>query len=138
MAATLLATAIKNPIKARLIPITWILFNFSFKKIRAKTTITTISSGPAIRTSFEAPILLIESYHVNIPVAKEKQAKNRFFHDLESSIAVSLLFIRKVAVTNSVIPAKVMLMAESIIEGILRKVVVKNSMRIDSTDIVIA
>ena len=120
MTATLLATAIKNPIKARPIPIIWILFNFSFKKIRAKTTITTISSGPAIRTSFEAPILLIESYHVNIPTAKEKQAKIRLFHDLENNIAVSLLPIKKVATSNSIIPAKVMLMAESIIEGIRR------------------
>ena len=133
-----LAIAIKNPINARTIPITRILSKFSFKKIRAKTTIITISRGPAIRASFEAPIRLIESYHVNIPIASKKQAKMRFFHDFENSVDIPFFFIKKAAISDSIMPAKVMLMAESIMGGICREVVVKNSMRIDSTDRVIA
>ena len=79
-------------------------------------TMMTISSGPAIRTSFDAPILLIESYHVNIPNESDKDARRRFFHDLlkRSSISFFSLDI-KAATINNIIPAEVMLIAESII-----------------------
>lgn len=133
-----LATAIKNPINARIIPITWILSNFSSKKIRAKTTIITISSGPAIRTSFEAPILLIESYHANIPTASEEQDRMRFFDDFENMETIARLLLKNAAINNNRLPANVILIAESTIGGICRNLVVKNSIRIDSNDMVIA
>jgi formylmethanofuran:tetrahydromethanopterin formyltransferase len=75
---------------------------------------------------------------VNTPTASKKQAKRRFFHDFENNAGIPFFFIKKAAVSNSIIPAKVMLMAEIIIGGICRKVVVKNSIRIDSMDMVIA
>jgi hypothetical protein len=75
---------------------------------------------------------------VNIPAARKKLAKERFFHDFKSNVAISFLFIKNHATNNNIIPAKVMLMAESIMGVISKKVVVKNSMRIDSTEIVIA
>jgi hypothetical protein len=76
----------------------------------------TISSGPAIRTSFDAPILLIESYHVNIPNESDKDARIRFFHDLLKRNSISFLSLDiKAATINNIIPAEVMLIAESII-----------------------
>jgi hypothetical protein len=76
----------------------------------------TISSGPAIRTSFDAPILLIESYHVNIPTESDKDARIRFFHDLLKRNSISFFFLDiKAATINNIIPAEVMLIAESII-----------------------
>jgi hypothetical protein len=76
----------------------------------------TISSGPAIRTSFDAPILLIESYHVNIPNESDKDARIRFFHDLLKRNSISFFSLDIKAVTiNNIIPAEVMLIAESII-----------------------
>jgi hypothetical protein len=62
----------------------------------------------------------------------------RFFHDFENSVDIPFFFIKKAATSDSIVPAKVMLIAESIMGGICREVVVKNSMRIDSTDRVIA
>jgi hypothetical protein len=75
---------------------------------------------------------------VNTPTASDKQANSKFFHDFENNVDIPFFFIKKAAVSNSIIPAKVMLMAEIRIGGMCRKVVVKNSMRIDSIDMVIA
>jgi hypothetical protein len=69
------------------------ILNISLKKTLAKRTIITISSGPAIRSSFEAPILLIESYHVNIPIDRNRDANKRFFQDLLKRI-VTPSFLR--------------------------------------------
>jgi hypothetical protein len=100
----------------------------------------TISSGPAIRTSFDAPIRLMESYHVNIPNDNDKDARIRFFHDLVKRIDIFLFLLStKAATSNSIIPAKVILMAESMIGEIwTNEEVVKYSIIIDSMDIVIA
>lgn len=88
--------------------------------------------------SFEAPILLMESYHVNMPTARKELAKISVFHDFKNNLKIPFLFIKNNATSDSIIPAKVMLIAESIIGVICKKVVVKNSMRIDSIDMVIA
>jgi hypothetical protein len=53
----------------------------------------TISSGPAIRTSFDAPILLIESYHVNMPNESDKDARIRFLQDLVKRMGISLFLL---------------------------------------------
>jgi hypothetical protein len=76
----------------------------------------TISRGPAIRTSFDAPILFMESYHVNIPNESDKDARIRVFDDLVKRIDISSFFLKiKAAASNNIIPANVMLIAESII-----------------------
>jgi hypothetical protein len=81
---------------------------------------------------------LIESYHVNIPTARKELAKMRFFHDFKNNANILLLSLKNDATSNSIIPAKVMLKAESIIGVICKNAVVKNSMRTDSRDMVIA
>jgi hypothetical protein len=130
-----LAKAIKNPMSPIPIPIIWNLFNRSFKNIRARTTIMTISIGPAMRASFDAPIRLMESYHVNIPSESDEDAKIRIFHDLVKRIGICLFLLKKKAATlNSIIPANVMLVAESIIGENCREDVVKYSIMIDSTE----
>jgi hypothetical protein len=73
-----------------------------------------------------------------MPAARKKLAKERFLHDFKSNVAISFLFVKNNATNNSIIPARVMLMAESIMGVISKKVAVKNSMRIDSTEMVIA
>jgi hypothetical protein len=133
--STSLAKAIKNPMSPILIPIIWNLFNLSFKNILARTTIMTISIGPAMRASFDAPIRLMESYHVNIPSESDKDANIRIFHDLVKRIGIGLFLLKKKAATiNSIIPANVMLVAESIIGENCRKDVVKYSIMMDSTE----
>jgi hypothetical protein len=73
----------------------------------------TISSGPAISSSFEAPILLMESYHVNIPIDRNREANKRFFQDLKKRIVIPSFFLRIRTVTIvSIIPPKVILIAE--------------------------
>jgi hypothetical protein len=99
----------------------------------------TISSGPAIRSSFEAPILLIESYQVNIPAERDIEAKIRRFHDLLNRTDSSFSFLyAKTATSNSRVPAKMMLIDASTIGEIWRNEVVKFSMIIDSNAIAIA
>jgi hypothetical protein len=133
--STSLAKAIKNPTSPILIPIVWSLFNLSFKNILARRTIMTISMGPAMRASFDAPIRLMESYHVNIPSESDEDAKIRNFHDLVKSIGICLFLLKKNAATiNSIIPANVMLVAESITGVNFRKDVVKYSIMMDSTE----
>jgi len=133
--STSLAKAIKNPKSPILIPIIWNLFILSFKNILAKTTIMTISIGPAMRASFDAPIRLMESYHVNIPSESDDDAKIRIFHDLVKRIRICLFLLKKKAATiSSIIPANVMLVAESIIGEKCRKDVVKYSIMMDSTE----
>lgn len=134
-----LAMAMKKPTSAIAMPIKWYLLNLSLRNALAKTTIITISSGPAIRTSFDAPILLMESYHVKIPNERDKDARITFFHDLEKRTSnFSALLSTQTATTNNNIPAKVMLIAESIMGEKCTNEVVKYSMIIDSRDIVIA
>ena len=109
-----LMTAKMNPNNASPIPMKCITFNISLKKALARRTIITISSGPAIRSSFEAPILLMESYHVNMPIDKNRDANKRFFQDLMKRIVTPILFLRTMSVTNSSItPPKVILIADS-------------------------
>jgi hypothetical protein len=95
----------------------------------------TISMGPAMRASFDAPIRLMESYHVNIPSESDEDAKIRNFHDLVKRSGICLFLLKKKAATiNSIIPANVMLVAESIIGENFRKDVVKYSIMMDSTE----
>ena len=68
---------IKNPIIARKTPDSWVLVNLSFNIKWAKNNTIVISRAPAIRPSFEAPILLAASYHVKIPIDKNIDAGNR-------------------------------------------------------------
>src|ERR671919_1833486 len=89
------------------------LLNISLKKTLAKRTIITISSGPAIRSSFEAPILLIESYHVNIPIDRNRDANKRFFQDLLKRIVTPSFLRTKIVTINSITPPSVMLIADS-------------------------
>jgi hypothetical protein len=122
-----------------IIPIVWNLFSRSLKNSLAKNTIMTISSGPAIRSSFEAPILVMESYQVNIPLERDTEAKIRCFHDLLKSTDSSFSFLyTKAATSKSTVPAKVMLMDASTIGENWRSEVVKYSMIIDSDAIAIA
>jgi hypothetical protein len=44
----------------------------------------------------------------------------RFFHDFENSVDIPFFFIKKAAISDSIMPAKVMLMAESMMGGICR------------------
>lgn len=88
-----LTTAIQKPSSAIPIPIKWNPFSLSFRNSLAKSTIITISSGPAMRTSFDAPIRLIESYHVNIPNDSDRDARIRFFHNLAKRKAIFLVLL---------------------------------------------
>lgn len=63
-----------NPTSAIPTPDNCFLFNFSWRKIRAKNRTAIISIGPANRLSFDAPILLTASYHVNIPTERKIEA----------------------------------------------------------------
>lgn len=93
-----------------------------------------------MRSSFAAPILLIESYHVNIPIDKNREANKRFFQDFKKRIVIPSFFFSTRSVTIiSIIPPKVILIAESRIgETCIVDLVVKYSMTMDSMEIVIA
>ena len=93
-----------------------------------------------MRSSFEAPILLMESYHVNIPIDRNREANKRFFQDFEKRIIIPFIFFRKRIVTIiSITPPKVMLIAESKIgETCIIDRVVKYSITMDSMEIVTA
>jgi hypothetical protein len=55
----------------------------------------------------------MESYHVNIPIDRNREANKRFFQDLMKRIVIPSLFLRTMTVTtNSIIPPKVMLIAD--------------------------
>jgi hypothetical protein len=67
-----------------------------------------------MRISFEAPILLMESYHVNIPIDRNKEASKRFFQDFKKSKTIPSFFLRmKIETIKSITPPKVMLIDES-------------------------
>ena len=66
----------KNPIIARKTPNSCVLVNLSFNIKCAKNNTIVISKAPAIRPSFEAPILLAASYQVKIPIDKNIAAGN--------------------------------------------------------------
>ena len=66
----------KNPMIARKTPNNCVFVNRSFNTKCAKNRTIVISRAPAIRPSFEAPILLTESYHVKIPTDKNIAAGN--------------------------------------------------------------
>jgi hypothetical protein len=98
-----------------------------------------ISIGPAISASFDAPILLIESYHANIPSERDKDATIRVLHDLTKRIIVSLYFLKITVVTsNSINPDNVMLTDESTIGENFTKCVVRYSIMMDSVDKAVA
>jgi hypothetical protein len=81
----------------------------------------------------------MESYHVNIPNESDIDARTRVFDDLVKRIDISSFFLKmKAAVSNNIVPADVMLMAESIIGENRKEDAVKYSMMMDSTDIAIA
>lgn len=93
-----LRTAKKNPMMATTTPIACVLSNFSLKNIYARITMTMTSNGPARRTSFDAPTLLMESYQVSIPIARNTDAQKRFLLDFENiktplEIPVVILFL---------------------------------------------
>ncbi|HEY0580347.1 MAG TPA: hypothetical protein VGC75_06540 [Candidatus Nitrosocosmicus sp.] len=98
-------------------------------------TMIIISIGPAISASFDAPILLIESYHANIPSERDKDAVIRVLQDLTKRIIVSLYFFKIIVATNnSIIPDNVILTDEITIGENFIKYVVRYSMMIDSID----
>jgi hypothetical protein len=66
----------KNPIIARKTPNICVLVSLSFNIKCAKNNTIVISRAPAMRPSFEAPILLAASYHVKIPIDKNIAAGN--------------------------------------------------------------
>ncbi len=77
-----------------------------------------ISIGPAISASFDAPILLIESYHAYVPSERNKDAKIRTFKDLVKRVVISLYFLNmKDATSSNIIPASVMLTDNNTIGG---------------------
>ncbi len=91
-----------------------------------------ISIGPAISASFDAPILLIESYHANIPSERDKDTAIRVLQDLIKRIIVSLYFFKIIVETsNRIIPDNVMLTESTIGENSI-KCVVRYSIMIDS------
>jgi hypothetical protein len=75
-----------------------------------------ISIGPAMSASFDAPILVIESYQANIPRESDEDATIRVLQDLTKRIIVSLYFLKKSVETSiSIIPDNVMLTDERMI-----------------------
>jgi hypothetical protein len=134
-----LSRANTKPINAKLIPTQCVLCNLSFRNNLANRTITTISSGPATRSSFDAPILFTESYHVSIPIASDNDARISILVDSVNSAIMVLFFLKiRTAVSNNNIPAKVMLVEESTRGEIWIEEEVKYSMIMDSTEIAIA
>lgn len=126
----------KKPTNASTTPRVCGLLSLSPKKNRARNKIVTVSSGPASRPSFEAPILLTESYHVKIPIARKIEAGIRNFHNLKT--VNSLLFFFAVRNRkdddNNVAPAIGMLIAAIAKAGMLR-LECNNSAIIDSNEI---
>jgi hypothetical protein len=126
-------SVIKKPTSASTIPRVCGLLSLSPKKNRARNKIVTVSSGPASRPSFEAPILLTESYHVKIPIARRIEAGIRNFHNLKTVTLLLFFAARNAKDDNNVAPAMGMLMAAMAKAGMLR-LECNNSAIIDSKE----
>lgn len=109
------------------------LLSLSPKKNRARNKIVTVSSGPASRPSFEAPILLTESYHVKIPIARSIEAGIRNFHNLKIVNLLLFFVALNTKDDNNVAPAIGMLIAAMAKAGMLR-LECNNSAIIDSKE----
>src|SRR5215831_18402441 len=98
----------------------------------------TISRGPAIRSSLDAPILFMESYHVKIPIASAIDARTSSLVDFVNRFVMALFFLKpKTAVSIRKKPAAVILVAENTSGEILIDDV-KYSIIMDSTESAIA
>jgi len=123
----------KKPTKASTTPRVCGLLSLSPKKNRARNKIVTVSSGPASRPSFEAPILLTESYHVKIPIARRIEAGIRNFHKLKTVTLLLFFAARNKKDDSNVAPAIGMLIAAIAKAGMLR-LECNNSAIIDSKE----
>src|SRR5918911_3190595 len=108
----LIATA-KIPMIAIIDPISCVLLSRSFRKNHARNSTTVASRGPVSVDSFEAPILLTESYQVIIPRAINADPGRRCLQDLKTVI---LSFIIKITINSNIPPASGMLLA-AIVRG---------------------
>jgi hypothetical protein len=108
-----LIAAAKNPTIAIIAPMSCTLVSRSFRKNHARNSTTVVSRGPVIVDSFEAPILLTESYQVIIPIAMNADPGRRCFQDLKTVI---LSFIIRLAINSDIPPASGMLL-EDIVRG---------------------
>jgi hypothetical protein len=108
-----LIAAAKNPTIAIIAPMSCTLVSRSFRKNHARNSTTVASRGPVIVDSFEAPILLTESYQVIIPRAMNADPGRRCFQDLKTVI---LSFIIRLAINSDIPPASGMLL-EDIVRG---------------------
>jgi hypothetical protein len=129
-----LATVTKKPANAIITPISCTVLNLSLRKSQARNNTATVSRGPASRPSFEAPTLLTESYHVNIPPARKIEAGIRYFHDLK---IVIFFLMAQVIISSNTSPANEMLIAAIAREEISSNPV-SSSTIIDSIDSVTA
>jgi hypothetical protein len=115
------AIVIKKPSTASVIPTVCILLSLSPKKSLARNKTVMVSSGPASKPSFEAPILLTESYQVKIPITKNIEAGTKRLHDLKTVILL-LFFLAENnrEKDNSAAPATGILIAVMAKVGMLR------------------
>ena len=123
----------KKPTNASITPRVCGLLSLSPKKNLARNKIVTVSSGPASKPSFEAPILLTESYHVKIPIARKIEAGIKNFHSLKTVNLLLFFLFLNMKEDNNVAPAIGMLTAAIAKEGILR-LECNNSAIIDSKE----
>jgi hypothetical protein len=114
------AIVIKKPSTANVIPRVCILLSLSPKKSLARNKTVMVSSGPAIKPSFEAPILLTESYQVKMPIAKNTEAGIKMLHDLKTVILLLFFAENNRQKDNSVAPAIGILIAVMAKVGMLR------------------
>jgi hypothetical protein len=108
-----LIAAAKIPMIAIKDPMSCTLLSRSFRKNHARNSTTVVSRGPVSVDSFEAPILLTESYQVIIPRAINADPGRRCLQDLKTVI---LSFILRVTINSSIPPASGMLLA-AIVRG---------------------
>jgi hypothetical protein len=79
----------------------------------------------------------MESYHVNIPIARASDAKISNLVASVNNLLIAFFLNTKIAVSSNIVPAVVMLVADRT-SGEIWIAVVRNSIRIDSTEIAIA
>jgi hypothetical protein len=123
----------KKPTNASITPRLCGLLSLSLKKNLARNKIVTVSSGPASKPSFEAPILPTESYHAKIPIARKAEAGTKNFHNLKTVNLLLFFAVRNTKNDNKVAPAIGILIAAIPKVGILRDEC-NNSAIIDSRE----
>ena len=108
-----LMVAAKNPMIAIIAPMSCTLVSRSFRKNHARNSTIVVSRGPVSVDSFEAPILLTESYQVIIAIAINIDPGRRCFQDLKTVI---LSFIIRLTMNSDIPPASGVLLA-AIVRG---------------------